>query len=80
MNVNDFKGFECYKKSKLRFEKEIDHEKVRYESDLQDGLDVASDCPSWSQVVTFKEAECDWLVLDTVDCSIELTGARKEIS
>ena len=56
MNVSDFEDFECFEQNRLRIEKEISHEKSRYESDLRDGLDVASDCPTWSEVVPFKEA------------------------
>ena len=79
INVNDFKDFECYEQSRLRIEKEISHEKSRYESDLRDGLNVASNCLSWSKVVAFKEAECNWLVLDAVDCNIELTGVSETL-
>ena len=63
----------------MRIEKEIAHKKSRYESDLRDGLNVASKCPSWSKVVAFKEAECNCLVLDTVDYSIDLTGVSKTL-
>ena len=42
-------------------------------------MDAAIYCPSWSEVVAFKETECDWLVLDVADYSTELTGVSKTL-
>ena len=78
VNVNDFKDLECYKESWLIIEDKIAREQIRYESDLRDGLDMASDCPN-SEVVVYRQSKFDWLVLDVVDCNIELTGVNENL-
>ena len=78
INVNDFVDLECYKESRLRIEDEMAREQTRCESDLLDGLDTARE-HTYSEVAIFKEAECNWLVLDTVDCSIELKGVSETL-
>ena len=78
MNVNYFENLEFYKESRLRIEDKIVREQIRYESDLRDVLDVASDCPN-SEVAVYRQSECDWLILDTVQCNIEPTGVNETL-
>ena len=63
----------------MRIEKKIGCKKIIYDYDLQEGLDAVSINPSWSEVVVFRQSECGWLVLDTVDNSIELTGVSETL-
>ena len=67
INANDYDDLEYYEQNRLRIEDQIARERKRYESDLRDGLDMKSDFSN-SEVVLYKEAECNWLILDTVDC------------
>ena len=63
----------------MKIHEEIAQEQRIYESDLQDGLDAASDHPSSSEVVEFKLAECDWLGVEKVDENVMLTGVIKTL-
>ena len=54
VNVNDFEDLECYEESRLRIEDKIAREQIRYESDLLDGLNLASNRPN-SKVAVYRQ-------------------------
>ena len=78
INVYDYEDYECYEENRLRIEDSITRERKRYESNLRDGLDMKSDFSS-SKLVEYKEAECDWLILDTVYCDNQSPGVTGDV-